>query len=127
MAQNISYDGTITCVLPVSSLEKSLNWYQQILGFELIYQLPETGWAEVTSPTKNVSVGLSQAEAANVGGSGSAVVFGVVDIDEARRQLEAKKVRFDGETVTIPEMVRLATFVDRDGNKLMLAQTLTKQ
>jgi predicted enzyme related to lactoylglutathione lyase len=55
------------------------------------------------------------------------VVFGVVDIDEARGQLEQRDVRFDGETMTIPEMVRLATFFDPDGNKFMLAQDLSKK
>ena len=36
-------------------------------------------------------------------------------------------VPFDGETITIPEMVRLATFYDPDGNKLMLYQDIQKK
>ena len=52
------------------------------------------------------------------------MTFGVKDIDKARATLEELQVRFDGETLTIPEMVRLATFFDPDDNKLMLYQSL---
>ena len=33
-------------------------------------------------------------------------------------------VKFDGETQTVPGMVKLATFFDPDGNKLMLYEDL---
>lgn len=46
------------------------------------------------------------------------------DIDSSRKQLEDKDVRFDGDTMEIPGMVKLATFYDPDGNKMMLFQTL---
>jgi len=80
----------------------------------------------MTTPTKHVVLGLSQVEKVETGG-GATVVLGVVDIDEARAELEAKQVRFDGETMTIPDMVRLATFFDPDGNTFMLAQDLQKK
>lgn len=48
------------------------------------------------------------------------MTFGVKDIDEARRLLESKKVRFDGPITTYEGMVRLATFFDPDDNALML-------
>ncbi len=57
-------------------------------------------------------------------GGGATLVFGVADVDSARAQLEAKDVRFDGETQTIPDMVKLATFFDPDGNTFMLAEDL---
>ena len=125
MANKINYDGVINCSVAVSELEKALRWYREVLGFELIYEVADIGWAEVTTPTPNVTLGLSQVEKVETAG-GATVVFGVVDIDEARSQLENNDVRFDGETTTIPEMVRLATFFDPDGNKFMLAQDLTK-
>jgi predicted enzyme related to lactoylglutathione lyase len=53
--------------------------------------------------------------------------FGVKDIEHARSQLEGNGVRFDGDTIEIPEMVKLATFFDPDGNSLMLYQTLCDQ
>ena len=58
------------------------------------------------------------------GGDNSVPVFAVENVDQARALLESKDVRFDGETMTIPDMVSLATFFDPDGNKLMLFQSL---
>jgi hypothetical protein len=53
--------------------------------------------------------------------------FGVKDLDTARKQLEAKKVRFDGPNIVHEGMVKLATFYDLDGNALMLYQDLQRQ
>ncbi|MCB1161391.1 VOC family protein, partial [bacterium] len=59
-------------------------------------------------------------------GGGSVPVWGVLDIAEARAALEARQVRFDGDTVEIPNMVKLATFFDPDGNAMMLVESLPK-
>ena len=126
MANAILFDGVLTCALSVSDLDKSIAWYGDRLGFELMYKLDEVGWCELTSPVTNVTVGLSQVESVE-GKGGATLTFGVKDIEAARKQLEAKDVRFDGEIETIPEMVRYATFFDPDGNTLMLAQDLTKK
>lgn len=126
MSTKIKYDGMTNCAISISDLGNALAWYQDVLGFELIYKLDDAGWAEITTPTKNVAIGLSQVEKVETAG-GATIVFGVVDIDEARGQLEAKDVRFDGETMTIPDMVKLATFFDPDGNKFMLAEDLQKK
>ncbi len=54
---------------------------------------------------------------------GTTPVFGVRDLAAARSHLESNGVRFDGETQVIPEMVKLATFYDPDGNPPMLAES----
>jgi hypothetical protein len=66
---------------------------------------------------------LSEVEKVDVKG-GPTLTFGVKDIEAARALLERRNVRFDGETLTIPDMVKLATFYDLDGHKLMLYQSL---
>ena len=81
-------------------------------------------WAELSSPVERVNVGLSQVESPEVKG-GATLTWGVKDIDGSRSALEAKNVRFDGDTLTVPDMVKLATFFDPDGNKLMLFQDLS--
>ena len=58
------------------------------------------------------------------GAGGTTPVFGVNDIVSSRSELEDKGVTFDGETVEIPGMVKLATFFDPDGNAYMLAESL---
>jgi predicted enzyme related to lactoylglutathione lyase len=126
MASPLSYDGGLTCAMSVRDIAASMQWYQKVLGFTLLYHLEDMGWCELATETKGVNVGLSQVEEPEVKG-GATLTFGVKDIDAARRILEEQRVRFDGETQTIPDMVKLATFYDPDGNKLMLYQDLQKQ
>lgn len=121
------FNGTITLATNVADLDAAIGWYKTHLGFAEIFKVPEAGWAEVATPAEGVSIGLSRrAEAGDAApvGSGATPVFGVEDIDAARTELEGKGVRFEGDTVELPGMVKLATFFDLDGNTLMLAQSL---
>jgi len=124
MTGAIKFDGTLTCPVECSDMTKSIEWYRKMLGFELMYRVDQIGWCELRSPVDNVSVGLSQVETPSSAEGGFTLTFGVHDIDKARAEIEGQGVRFDGETQTIPDMVRLATFFDPDGNKLMFSQTL---
>lgn len=119
----IPWDGGLTAAIGVKDFEKGLAWYRDVLGFQVLYKIDEMGWGELSTPVARVNVGLSQKETVPTGG-GAVLTWGVKDIDAARKELEAKKVRFDGPTQTIPGMVRLATFFDPDGNALMLYQDL---
>ena len=126
MSNNLGFDGALTCAMQCSDLDKSIDWYREVLGFDLLYRVDEIGWCELQSPVSRVNVGLSQVEQLQVEG-GTTMTFGVSDVESARAQLETKDVRFDGETVTYPGMVRLATFYDRDGNKMMLFEDISEQ
>jgi predicted enzyme related to lactoylglutathione lyase len=123
MAAGIGYDGGLTAALGVSDLGRSIDWYRSVLGFRLLYRMEEMGWCELATEVKGVNVGLSEVERVEPRG-GATLTFGVKDIDAARRRLEATNVRFDGDTMTIEGMGRLATFFDPDGNKLMLYEDL---
>lgn len=116
------YDRTITLSTPVGDLDESIAWFRDVLGFEEIFKVPEAGWAEVSTSADGVSIGLEAGATAE--GRGTTPVFGVVDIEAARSELEANGVRFEGETVELPGMVKLATFFDPDGNRFMFAQSL---
>jgi len=118
----IHFTGELTIATQVSDLDKALAWYHEMLGCEVLYKVAEMGWAEVTSPVGKVAIGLSQVEKPKT--AGCVPVWAVADIDAARDSLEARAVRFDGDTITIPGMVRLATFFDPDGNPSMLSQSL---
>lgn len=126
MASPLGFDGGLTCALQVKDLAAAIGWYQDLLGFSLLYKMDEMGWCEMATAVDRVNVGLSQVESPEVKG-GATLTFGVTDIDAARANLEGKNVRFDGETMTIPDMVKLATFYDPDGNKLMFYQDLQKK
>lgn len=117
------YRGDITLSCSVTDLDRSIAWFREMLGFEVVFRVDEAGWAEVSSPTQGVTIGLGQNERVD-GRGGTTPVFGVENIVVARSELERKGVRFDGETMEIPGMVRLATFFDPDGNSYMFSQSL---
>ena len=119
----LGYTGGLTVGYQVSDIKKAIDWYSNILGFSLVYHMEEMGWCELATELKGVNIGLSQVEKPNIGLCGK-LTWGVKDIDKARANLEAKKVRFDGPTQEIPGMVKLATFFDPDGNPMMFFQDL---
>lgn len=123
MPPTFDYRGDLTCAMAVKDLKKTLKWYEETLGFKTGFAILEHGWAEVDTHIPGVSIGFSEVEKPEVKG-GATLTFGVLDIDAARADLERKNVKFDGATYEIPGMVKLATFFDPDGHKLMLAQTL---
>lgn len=116
-------DKTITIAMSVRDRHRSAQWYEEMLGFALLYHADDAGWSEMQTKTDGVTLGLGeQAEAAP---GNSVPVFGVADLAKERAALEAAGVQFDGETDTVEGMVSTATFYDPDGNALMLAQDLT--
>ncbi len=119
----ISFDGGLTCSMGVTSLDRSIPWYQDVLGMTLLYRLEDMAWCELQTPVARVNLGLSEVEKAG-GPGGATLTFGVVDIDAAKAGLDAKNIRQDGPIQDIPGMVRLLTFYDPDDNALMFYQDL---
>jgi predicted enzyme related to lactoylglutathione lyase len=126
MASNLGYDGGLTASMGVADLGKAIAWYSEVLGFTLLYRMDEMAWCEMSTGVARVNVGLSQVEKVSPQG-GATLTWGVKDIKAARKALEGRKVRFDGDTMTIEGMVSLATFFDPDGNKMMLYQDLQRK
>ncbi len=116
------YNGDMTLASSVKDLDKSIAWFQEMLGFELVFRVDEAQWAELASPTKDVTIGLGANQEVS-GRGGTTPVFGVKDIAQARAELEGKGVEFDGDTIEIEGMVKLATFFDPDGNTYMFAES----
>jgi len=122
MAHAIKYDGGLTLSLPVANLDTAIDWYQRILGFELLYRMNDMGWCELSSSVDKVNVGLSAVESPNPGGA--TPTFGVQDIEAAESSLKKNGVRIDGDIITIDGMVRLLSFYDQDNNSLMFFQDI---
>jgi predicted enzyme related to lactoylglutathione lyase len=120
----ISVQDTITIAMSVSDRHASAKWYQDMLGFALIYHADEAGWTEIATNTQGVTIGFGEHTEPAPGNC--VPVFGIGDLDEARQKLEQAGVKFDGETDVVEGMVKTATFYDPDGNALMLAQDLTR-
>jgi catechol 2,3-dioxygenase-like lactoylglutathione lyase family enzyme len=122
LATPFAFDRQLVISVNVSNFEAAVEWYREALGFEVVYRLDEYGWGEVRTPWGGVTIGLSQTEELQHGGT--VPTFGVKDIAAARAHLEKLGTRFDGDTYEISGMVKLATFYDPDGNAWMLAQAL---
>jgi CreA protein len=119
----ISLENTITIALSVKDRHASADWYQSMLGFDVIYHADEAGWSELQTKTNGVTIGLGEHTKPAPGNC--VPVFGIADLDISRAKLENANVKFDGETDVVEGMVKTATFYDPDGNALMLAQDLT--
>ena len=114
----ISYDGGLTCSIGVTDLDRSVAFYQDVLGFRLLYRRDDIAWAELETGVDKVNVGLSQRETAG-GAGGATLTFGVTDIEAAKALLDTRGIRQDGPIRDIPGLVRLLTFYDPDDNALM--------
>ncbi|WP_042168061.1 VOC family protein [Paenibacillus gorillae] len=118
------YKSGVTVWYSVSNLEQTLEFYTGKLGFEVVFHDPSTGMAMVNTNTKDCVIGFSEAE--TVEPATSSTVFEVINIEEAMNSLAGNGVSFIGEVEQIPELVKLATFVDPDGHNLMLAESLAE-
>ena len=116
---------TITLSFSVSDRAATAAWYETHLGFELLYSADEAGWTEVSTNTPGVTIGLGDAMKPQPGNN--VPIFGIADLDSARAALEAKGIKFDGDTIVMEGMVKITTIFDPDGNALMLAEDLTGQ
>ena len=110
------------CVISVgvSDYDRSLAWYRDVLGFELVYELADYGWCELATPfvVQRRPRPDRDRPAGNI-----TPTFGVRDIDDAIAYLREHEVNVE-DWHEIPGMVRLSTFYDPDGTPWMLAQTL---
>ena len=118
----LGFNGTLTIAVSVSNLDEAIVWYERNLGCTLLYKLDEMAWAEMTSAVENVQIGLGVNRDLNV--RGNTPVWGCQDIEATRSLLEEQGVPFDGETLVIPGMVKLADFKDPDGNPWKLVEVI---
>ncbi len=107
--------------VPVTDMERSKHFYGETLGLEPVGHREEQGFPEYQLG-ENVSLYLLDMK--SIGSeftaphSGS-IAFRVPDVEEARRELEAKGVAFEGDTLDTT-VCHMAFFRDPDGNALML-------
>jgi|GEM_PF-146816 len=118
--------GIDTVFYDVADLESSVIFFRDVLGLTLT--LKETSWAEFdtgntilalrrrpqTTPYATASVRRT-----TMPPGGAIVVFRVENLDEIRRELVQRGVKFIGRVIEIPE-ARWTTFQDLDGNRMQL-------
>jgi catechol 2,3-dioxygenase-like lactoylglutathione lyase family enzyme len=100
--------------LRVRDLDKATKFYMETLGLEEIYRMDDTKMRGYGVGDNSATINLEQA------GGGAQLVIQVDRVDETRKALEAKGVRFEGPTDTIPNIGKGARFKDPDGNEIYL-------
>jgi predicted enzyme related to lactoylglutathione lyase len=114
------YRPTVVVQLAVSSLDKSIAFYEDVMGFKTLERRDDLQFAHVETNVPGLQFGLSAGGAQK--GTGAAIInISVADIVTARKLLESRGVVFTGPTQIIPGKVALAGFKDPDGNLLRLA------
>lgn len=116
----LTYRPSVTLQLAVSSLDRSIRFYEDVMGFKVTERRDDLQFAHVQTSVPGLELGLNQVQGA---APSAAVVinFSVVDVAVSRRALETKGVKFPRPTQVIPGKVSLAEFADPDGHRLRLA------
>jgi len=112
--------------ITVSDYAKTKKFFTETLDLKISSDSAEYGWAELKGP-QGATLGIAQENpqyGSEKAGHNAVLVFTVEDIVAAKKELEAKGVKFEGDIMEVPGHVKLATFIDLDGNKFQLAQEL---
>ncbi len=110
-------DGISVVWLPVSDMDKSLEFYGDTLGLDIEQQ--EDDWSLVVAGA--VRIGLNGRDQEHSGGEGGAVIAFAVsdDIETAVSELSSAGVEIVGDVAEHP-WGKVATFLDPDANELQL-------
>ena len=110
-------DGISVVWLPVSDMDKALEFYGDTLGLDIEQQ--EDDWSLVVAGS--VRIGLNARDQESSGGEGGAVIAFAVsdDIESSVDELRSAGVEIAGDVSEHP-WGKIATFLDPDGNELQL-------
>jgi len=105
----------------VASLERSVDWYTGKLGFTLVARYGDR-FAELDAPGMTLLLHEKfDAQPDKVPSGLISLGLHVADVDAARRELEARGVYFEGETVDL-DGLKIAFTSDPDGVPIHLAE-----
>jgi catechol 2,3-dioxygenase-like lactoylglutathione lyase family enzyme len=101
--------------VPTQDVERAVAWYRDVLGLPV----SEHTNGEVEAPNVTLSFWSPESQGLEFKPNEAGFALRVADVDEARRELEAKGVEFIGETYD--SSVCLMGFLkDLDGNTVIL-------
>ena len=114
--------------VPVTDMERSKQFYGETLGLPAVGDPDAQGFPEYQLG-ENVSVYLLSLE--SIGGAfrgphDAGFALRVPDVHEARKELEAKGVQFNGDVLDTG-VCHMAFFADPDGNQMVLHRRYAPQ
>ncbi len=101
--------------ISVRDVAKSSRFYADVLGLPEIWRMDDRHMVGYGVGDNSATINIEQAAQ-----TGMEIIIQVEAVGAARKALEQKGVRFDGETFTIPEIGDAAKFRDPDGNRFMV-------
>ena len=123
-SKSVGWEPDMLIQVRVQDVDASIEFYTKTLGWELDERWDDGTWARIVTPTGTI-LGLGLAQDDSGTGSGTmSLNCSVADIEHAREVLESRGVAFDGPTVTVPHVVKLATITDADGIRIRLAEDI---
>jgi predicted enzyme related to lactoylglutathione lyase len=110
---------------PVTDWDRAKRFYKDILALKPAFGMDEMGWLEfeVGSAPTHLAISRTEPGQSTAAAGGGVAVIAVKDIEGVRADLVGKGVRCDDVQV-IPNVVKLCSFFDPDGNRIQLAQSL---
>jgi predicted enzyme related to lactoylglutathione lyase len=120
-AADLGFRPLTTLQLVVADLDRSIRFYEDVLGFKVRERRDDLQFAHITTNVPGLELGLNQVASPVPRPAGTVLNFSVKDVEAGRRALEARGVKFAGPTRVIPGKVALAEFADPDGHRLRLA------
>lgn len=109
--------------ITTADIKTSKDFFTNKLGLKINVNDEQHGWMELTGKEDGAVLGVCTPMGQDKPGQNAVMVFTVDDIVTTKKELEDKGVKFVSEIIDLPN-VRLATFVDPDGNKFQLAQNI---
>ncbi len=108
--------------ITVADLQASIDFYTQVIGFNLLERNDHYGWAELSS-AEGIRLGLAQQNSHDGFKPGSNAVT-TITVDNLEQTLENKNIQLIGDVLEIPGQVKMQTFRDLDGNTFQFCQLL---
>ena len=108
----------------VSNLQQSINFYQNLLGLELL--LKDARWAEFNISGQRFAINEKNNKTIKTNEAGAIVYFEANPIEATVKTLKNKGVKFNGE-IEIYSYGKMILFSDPDDNSLGLYEISNKR
>ena len=109
--------GVANCCVPVEDIERSVDFYQNTLGFSVINQ--DGPWAELDANGLNIGLNGREPQGTQSGGGPVITFQPEMGLEAAVEDLRSKGVEFPA-GISEHEWGEVATFKDSEGNDLQL-------